>query len=208
MFLSKNPNGKYYIIYQKPDGKRSSKSTRHTHKKDAERFLLKFQRELQEIAERKFIPINLKAFTFNFLRYSEHLYTSKTLEVYKATFNFLLKHFGDIPLSELTGPKIEDYIFKRLRESSIYAAQHDLSNLSCAFYKAIRDGYLLSNPCKSIKRFRLPEQLPMFCTKEDIKKLLAVIEDQDIKDLTLFAVNTGLRQEALDHADIKTTQIY
>jgi len=118
------------------------------------------------------------------------------MEVYKATFNILLRHFGDIPLSELTTAKIEDYLHTRLKKS-IFVARHDLANLSCALNKAVRDGYLLSNPCKGIRRFKLPEKLPLFYSKEDFEKLLNAIEDQDIKDIALVAINTGLRQGEL-----------
>ena len=198
MFLSKNPNGKYYIYYEKSNGNRTSKSTGTGIKKDAVKFLIKFQKELEEKENQKFIPIKLKDFAFNFLRYSEPFYTSKTMEVYKATFNFLKKHFGEnTQLSELTTPKVEEYLFTRLKQSSIFAARHDLANLSCAFNKAVRDGHLLSNPCKGIRRFKIPEKQPLFYTKEDMKKLLGAIDDQDLRDLTLFAVNTGLRQMEL-----------
>src|SRR5690606_34172057 len=66
--------------------------------------------------------------------------------------------------------------------------------LSSAFNKAVRDNYLLSNPCKGIRRFKLPEKQPLFYSQEDFEKLLNSIDDEDLKDLTIFAVNTGLRQ--------------
>lgn len=197
MFIARHPNGKYYIYYQKLDGKRTCKSTGSTIKKDATKFLLRFQKELEEKANQKFIPIGLKEFSFNFLRYSEPFYTDKTMEVYKTAFKFLQKHFGNIQLSELTTLRIEEYLHTRLKQSSVFAARHDLSCLSCALNKAVRDGYLLANPCRGIRRFKLPERLPMFYSKEDFSKLLSAIDEEEIKDITVFAVNTGLRQAEL-----------
>lgn len=197
MFLAKHPNGKYYIYYEKPDGRRSSKSTRTKYKNDATKFLLKFQNELREKADQKFIPIKLKQFSFDFLRHSEPLYSFKTIKTFKTTFNLLQNHFCDISLSELTTPRIEEYLFTRLKNSFVYAARHDLSNLNCAFNKAVRTGYLLSNPCQGIKRFKIPEKQPMFYSIEDFNKLINAIDERDLKDLTIFAVNTGLRQGEL-----------
>ena len=197
MFLSKHPNGFYYIYFDKPDGRRSCKSTGKKHKKDATAFLLRFQRLQQEKEDQKFIPIKLFEFAFNFLRYSEPYYTDKTMRVYKTTFKYFKNHFGNIPLSEITTPEVESYLSIRLKNTSVYAARHDLLNLSCAFNKAVRDGYLLKNPCKGIRKFKLPEKLPMFYSKEDFKKLISVIDEEDLKDLTIFAVNTGLRQGEL-----------
>jgi len=197
MFLSKNKNQRWYIYFYKPDGKRTSKSTGTTIKKEATKYLVKFQRELQEKENQKFIPIKMKEYFFNFLKYSESFHSSKTQAAYKTTLKYMEKHFGDIYLSELNPQLIEEYLHKRLKDNSIFVARRELANLSCVFNRAIRDGYLLANPCKGIRKYRLPERLPLFYTEEDFEKLINAIDDDDIKDLTIFAVNTGLRQMEL-----------
>ena len=72
-----------------------------------------------------------------------------------------------------------------------------LQILHQAFNYAVNNGYLVSNPCKGIKRFKLPEKQPLFYTKEDFQKLLDAIDNEDLRDLVLFAVNTGMRQMEL-----------
>ncbi len=59
------------------------------------------------------------------------------------------------------------------------------------------DNYLNSNPCEGIKRIKIPEKQPLFFTEIEFVKLIKTIDNNDIKDLTIFAVNTGLRQMEL-----------
>ena len=195
MFLAKHKqSGFYHIIYEKPNGHRSTKTTKEKLKAKAIKKLNEFQKVLEDERNREVIPIRLKQFTFNFLRSQEPYYTEKTINVYKSSFKYIVNHFGDVFLTDLTTQQIEAYLLKRIRETSVFAARKDLSNLSCCFNRAVRDGYLLTNPCKGIKRFKLPERQPLYYKKEDFKKLLEAIDSNEIKDLVIVAINTGMRQ--------------
>ncbi|MCH7974894.1 MAG: site-specific integrase [Bacteroidetes bacterium] len=197
MFLSKRKNGFYYIVYEKANGVRASRSTKEKLKPKATKFLFEFQKKIELERSQLVTPIRLKQYAFNYLRYSEPYFTDSTMKVYKTTFKYVLNHFGNVLLTELTTQAIEEYLHKRVRDTSIFAARKDLSNLSATLNKAVRDKYLLTNPCTGIKRFKLPERVPMFYSKAEFKKLIDVIEDQDMKDLVIVAVNTGLRQMEL-----------
>jgi len=197
MFLSKHNSGAYHIIYQKPDGRRGSKSTKEKLKSKAIKKLKEFQIQLEIERTQEVIPIRLKLFLFNFLRSQEPYYTDKTVNVYKSTFKYVVNHFGDVLLTELSTQQIESYLLKRVKETSVYAGRKDLSNLSCAFNRAVRDGYLLKNPCIGIKRFKLPERQPLFYSSEEFERLVKAIDNEDIKDIVKVAVNTGMRQGEL-----------
>jgi integrase len=56
---------------------------------------------------------------------------------------------------------------------------------------------MVQNFCKGIKRPRLPEKLPVFYTRDEFQKLVDGAQSQDLKDIFIFAVNTGLRQMEL-----------
>ncbi|MBZ0184465.1 MAG: site-specific integrase [Melioribacteraceae bacterium] len=70
-------------------------------------------------------------------------------------------------------------------------------NLKAAFNRAVIEGFIQENPCKPLKRIKVPEKLPIFFTEKEFEKLISVIEDADVLDLVKFAVNTGLRQAEL-----------
>jgi integrase len=197
MFLSKHSNGRYYIYYFLSSGKRKTKSTGERTKKEAIRFLIKFRDDLREKEQQKFTPITLREFQFHYFRYAESVFTVKTCSSCKTTFNFLIRYFGNIQLSELTTKNLEEYLYIRRRDRSVYAARKDYAYLSAAFNKAIRDGFLLENPTKGISRPRTPEKQPLFYSKEEFERLINCIDNEDMRDLTLFAVNTGLRQMEL-----------
>jgi integrase len=48
-----------------------------------------------------------------------------------------------------------------------------------------------------LKKIRVPQKLPLFFSQSDFEKILNVITNEDIKDLVIFAVNTGMRQMEL-----------
>ena len=201
MFLSKNQNGRYYIIYKDKDNKRAAISTGERTKKEAQKFFVKFQRE-QEIKNSQLVePIRLKEFQFHFFRYAEPIFTAKTMRNYKTTFNFLKSAFGNPFLTELTSKELETYLLNRLKSSSVYSASRDYRQIASMLNKAVQDGFLLENPMKKIKRFRLPEKQPLFYSKEDFQKLIEVIDNPDIIDIVKIALYTGLRQGELIQMD-------
>ena len=197
MFLFKHKNGKYYAAYLLPNGKRKIKTTGTTIKTKAQKFLVDLQKKIEFEQTQLVKPITIKQFGFQYLRQREPHFTEKTIKVNKTTFKYLEEYFGDIQLSNIDRNGLEEYFHKRIKETSIFAARKDMINISAAFNFAVSSGYLLTNPCKGIKRFKLPERQPIFYSKEDFKKLIDAIDNEDMKDLVLFAVNTGLRQMEL-----------
>jgi site-specific recombinase XerD len=197
MFLSKNPKGIYYLYYKQANGKRTCVSTRSKRKPDALKFLTEFRINKEDEEQRKYISITLEKFRWEYLKYSESFHTYKTTLTYKTTFNMLLKYLGDIQLIDLTHKKIEEYIQFQIRTNSIHSGRKDLINIKASLNWAVQNNYLLENPSKSIKRIIPPQKLPLYYTREDFQKLLDVIDKEDVKDLVIFAVNTGLRQSEL-----------
>ena len=184
----------FYIIYEQPNGKRTSVSTKTKRESEAYKILSRFKKDLHARQDLGVIPITIRQYEFKYFRYIEQIFTDKTLHGIKSTFNQLIKHFGDILLYQLTKKDLEEYLLKRLKDNSPYSAKSDLAYISGALKRAVSDGYLNFNPCEGIKSFRLPERFPLYYSKEEFLKLISVIEDRDLKDVVKFAVNTGLRQ--------------
>jgi len=197
MFLFRRTNGFYYIYYQNFNGKKTCISTKCKKKQDANLFLSNFQEEIRVRLSNKTIPISIEKFCFEFLKHSETMHTYKTTKTFKTSFKYLLKYFGNINLSEITHSDMLKYFENRINTSSVFAARKDLINISSSFNFAVSHKYLAENPCKNIKRFRLPEKQPIFFSELDFELLLAKVDLSDLRDLILFAVNTGLRQMEL-----------
>lgn len=196
MFLFKRSNGIYYLVYD-DGGKEKRISTGKKFKQEALAFLRNFNEQLKQQAEEKTVPVMLKDFTDQFLKYSEGIHTVKTRKAFMVTFGMLERHFGNVRITEITTQELEQFFTKRIKEASVYAARRDYINLSSAFNKAVRDKQLKENPCHGIGKIRIPEKLPLFLTPEEFHVLLTTIDKADIRDLVEFAGNTGLRQMEL-----------
>jgi len=198
MFLSKHKNRFYYVYYIEPvTNKRKSISTKTKLKSEANLFLSEFNKELKERKKSKIIPITLKDYLFRFLKYSESIHSINTTKTYQSTFKYFLDYFGNVELSNISTQDLMSYFENRIRISSIYRARIDRINLGSTFNKAIAEKYLVCNPCDVIKRFKIPEKQPLFFSETDFQILINVIDIQDLRDITEFALNTGLRQMEL-----------
>jgi site-specific recombinase XerD len=194
MFLSKYSNGFYYIYYKTPSGKMTSKSTRTKIKSLANKILLKFMVDYREICDRDTIEINFRKMVLQFLMYSESVHSYNHTISLKGTFKRMLNFWGDIPVEQLDKIKVLNYFENRSRTISPHTLKREIECLSSLFNWAIDHNYLLVNLCKGIKRPRLPEKLPVFFSKWEFDELVLHTESEDLKDVFIFALNTGLRQ--------------
>lgn len=197
MYLFKRSNGIYYIKYQDKNGKTKSVSTKAKKKTEALLFLSTYSEELKVKEKLHHTPITLKKFCWEFLKYSERMHTEKTLKTYKVTFKCFQNFLGNCQLTEISSKIIANYIEYRSVTPSKHQARKDYINLSSSFNWAIDKGFLITNPCTSVKKPKPPEKLPNFFTEGEFNKLLTVIDNIEFKALVKLAVNTGLRQMEL-----------
>ncbi len=199
MYLCKLKNGYYYVFYKSDNGKKNKISSRLKHKAEALEFFSEFKEQLKKRNHKDYLlPITLKEFIWEFLKLSSVYHTDKTYGCYKSTLKFFTKFLSpSILLSDITTSQVENYLLDRYQTTSVYAHRKDYINLKAFFNKAIKVNYLKSNPLSRIKRINVPEKLPTFFTQDEFSKLLNVIDKEDVKDLVIFAVNTGLRQSEL-----------
>lgn len=197
MYLSKRSNGRYYIFYPQQNGKYTCTSTGTKSKSEALKFLSKFEVELKERIAKKLYPIALIKFFSEFLRYSESVHSWNHTLSLRITFKSFMKYCGNIFLSDLTNEKLVSFFEERLKNVSNYTVRRDIANLSSSFTYAVSKKYLNQNLCIGIKKPKIIERLPLFFSEAEFQILLRVIENNDLRNLITFAVNTGLRQSDL-----------
>ena len=197
MFITKRNNGIYYIYYNDESGKRKAQSTNTKLKSKALLYLSNFSAELKERKELYIIPIVLSRFFFEFLQYSESVHSWNHTISLRVTFKAFMMHCGNISLSDLNKEKMISYFEERLRRVSNYTVKRDIANLSSSFTYAVSKKYLSNNLCAGIKKPRIIERLPLFFSEAEFQTLLSVVKDKDLRDIIIFAVNTGLRQSDL-----------
>ena len=190
--LFKRSNGIYYISYE--EGSRWRwKSTRQKSKPAALKELLTFEK-LRNTNKPK---TTLQSFIRDFLYHAEVSYSPKTVKIYNTTFRHFLSLVGDKLLSSITPKDIDLYRTHRLREVSPVSVNVELRSLRAAFYTALRWELLEENPFKKVPLLRIPEQQPLYLSREDFQKLISLVSEGWLKDLILAAVLTGLRKGEL-----------
>jgi integrase len=179
-------------------GKRTSITTKTNSLSEATKFFMQFQANQDALQAELFVNTSIREFIREYILYSQLVHSKSTTRDFETTFRYFMRFFGYTkPLKELTHLDIQKYIHDRIEKTSIHQARKDLINLKSAFHRAIEIGMLRHNPTAGIKSIRRPEKLPLFYTEEDFEKLIEAIDDSDIKDLVVFAVNTGMRQKEL-----------
>ena len=197
MILSKRSNGIYYVIYNQANGKRTRISTKSKMKVEALSFLSRFQKELDLRKNMKPVAVTLQVYCVKFLEYSKSVHTVLTHKGYDKTLSMLQEYLGKIALQEITPVMMSEYLEQRIKTSSVYQARKDLICINSLFNKAVAEDYIEVNPCRKIKRIKIPQRQPIFFSSEEFKCLLNKIQEEDFRDLITFAIYTGLRQMEL-----------
>ncbi len=108
--------------------------------------------------------------------------------------------FGDLVLTELSPRLISEYKVRRRDEDAApNTVNNELRLLGHAFNLAVKEWeWVGSNPVSKVSKERVNNRIERWLTHEEEESLLAV-SPQWLREVIIFAVNTGLRQaEILD----------
>jgi len=192
MFLSKHPNGIYYLFFHDELGIRRKVTTKCRRKCEATKFLQSFkvsERERRLSQERR----RLSQFKEDFLAYSRTVHTVKTQASFETAFKEFLKKLGDVPLHLVNIREIERFLSDKTSEASIWTARKYHTALASAFETAKKWKCISDNPFRQVEKPKAPEVQPAHFTKKEFQDLLKGISEVDFRELCICAVSTGLR---------------
>jgi integrase/recombinase XerD len=144
--------------------------------------------------------------------FAESNKSPKTLEREQQALQQIIHLLGDIPISEITPARIEEYKAARLKEVAPPTINIEVRVLNTALNQAVELGWLKDCPSSRFKQIRLPEaEPPEWLDEEQITRLLAT-DDDKFRAFMLFLLHTGCRRnEALgvtwDDMDLTKRQI-
>ena len=190
MFLFKR--GKYYHLEYFDDIENRLKrvSTKSAKKTQAIKFLTDFQKRIQDNHKPNHILLSSYA-----KRYQDYLATNcskKYLKTVSLSFRQLSQFTGDIALSKLTYHQLDTFMnitFKRTQ----HGAWTNYRALKSAFNKAVNWGYISNNPFNKIRLPKIAESTPLFIDESEFNLIVTNTECNDLKDIFLTAMNSGLR---------------
>ncbi|MBI5234292.1 MAG: site-specific integrase [Deltaproteobacteria bacterium] len=185
-------------------GRLVRKSTEVSDKKLAEKIHAK---AMTEIAEGKWLerPVGAEKTVKELLEkyMKEHSARNKALKSHirdRSLSAHLNRCFGNLVLTDLSPRLISEYKAKRRDDGAApNTVNNELRLLSHAFNLAVKEWeWVESNPVSKVSKERVNNQIERWLTHKEEESLLAV-SPQWLREVIIFAVNTGLRQaEILD----------
>ena len=182
-------------------GKRIRKSLETADKKLAQSIEAKIK---TEIVEGKYFekPVgDNKTFTDmmeKFMKEHAPRVSGNTRLSYSASLKHLSTYFGDLKLLEITPKKISDYKVLRYSEEAKPATiNRELAMLSKAFSLAFKEWeWIKENPVSKVPKEKENNERDRWLTDEQERRLLEN-SPQWMRDIILFDLHTGLRQDEL-----------
>jgi site-specific recombinase XerD len=182
-------NDVWYIIYS-DSGRMRWKSTGKKMKSDALTVLTKFKEYLTE----KTTSILLSAFIEQFKTMQVHSLRPSTINrVYQPAFISFKTVCGDKLLNEYMLKDVETFKANRMATCRATTVNIEFRTLRAAFNLAVEWQLIKENPFLSSSTIKTAEQIPVYLSGEDFKKLLNKTTEQVLKDIFVFAVLTGMR---------------
>jgi integrase len=144
--------------------------------------------------------------------YAEANKSVKTLEREQMVFKRVIRTLGDLPLSELTPLKLEEYKAARLRDASPATINIEIRVLNTALNQAVAMEVLKREKIMAFKQIRMPESEPLEWLDESQIEILLATDDMGFRQFMQFLLHTGCRRnEALgvtwDDIDLRKRQI-
>ena len=191
--------------YQDAQGRRRQVKAGRT-RVQAEATLRKTLDEVHDeimMGNKKITKIKLSEFALG--EYSEYLKVNlRTGQKETRRVKFLMNHFDNKFLHEVTQQDIERYKTKRLAYSRPATVNRDIVRLKNLFKLAGQWGYALNNPAKNIRLLPENNRRLRYLNTAEYEKLL-FYAPKDLKPVITLAVHTGLRKGELTH--LKWTDI-
>jgi site-specific recombinase XerD len=183
-------------------GRRFRKSTKtDDHKvakliqKEIEAKIAKGLFQVEEMKQKK--AVFLKEFIDEFLDYSKSRKAFSTWVRDRIVLKGFYAFTGNRSLDSIDKRLIDQFLQERVGRLKKTTVNIDLRHLKAAFSKAVEWGHVQTNPVKGLKPFEVPQSAPKYLNEMQFKKILMVIQYQHLKEIVLFAANTGVRVSEL-----------
>ena len=191
-YLTKRPNGVYYILIKSPGSNNRWKTTKCRKKPDAYRFLKEFEETANSTK-------NIQIPTFSeFLKTYEAIQSSairkSTLGLYKILAGKFIQLNSDRPLNEYTSLEFEQSRAKEIASGiSITRMNMYTRAIKTLFNFAFKQNIISRNPLENIKQIKQPKSFPAYFSIADLDKILALVTNPTLREIYICAFYTGMR---------------
>lgn len=128
-----------------------------------------------------------------------HRVAVKTVELYKTKLSIFVAIVGDKRIDQVCSNDIEHFMSERLKAGiSVTTISIDFRTIRSAFNRAIKMGYLISNPFTQVEQYRNPHQDPAVFSEEEVVSIINAEENPLFKVYwTMLYLTAARRGEIL-----------
>jgi integrase/recombinase XerD len=205
IYLQKRTKGGIYylVIVRITNQKRHYKkiSCKTKNKSEALHFLKNYEKNL----EQPVLNPNLKISDIQkpILDYVKSNTSPASFEKYKLTFKFMLKVLGDMKIASVKAKDIEQFksdLSKSIRKESVNSYVRYIKSI---WNLLVKLDFITINYLREVKQFKISEKEIVSFTENEMELIHNNIPHPDIKNIVMFAVETGLRISELLNLKIK-----
>jgi integrase len=197
--LYRHTGSSIYYGLVKRGGKQIRKSFKTTDRKIAERHLATFREQVARLSRVEGIgKISFKRLAERWLETIRYALKPSSLRRRETSIVQLNRHFGSLPVRNITAQTCDEWIAKRAGTRSASTFNNERETLRAILDYAQREGLILNNPAQAIKRRRLQKKEIVIPTRDQFSKLIKGIRDLDVRardaaDLIELLAYSGVR---------------
>lgn len=194
MYLIQNKKSPYYQLVYFRDGKRTTVSTGTTNKREAEKFLQRFNPFTRiNINSAKENPIRLSDFAKEYKQFVSNTFSKAYLErAVIPSFNKFQSFLPDVNINSISSRNADQFIASIISYSMSAASLYHRT-LKAAFNKALAWEYIKENPFAKIKSPKVIKTYPAYINQSELNEILVHTRYNFLKDIYIVAFYAGLR---------------
>ena len=132
--------------------------------------------------------------------FSRRSKAEKTIDRENWVYKAFIKYVGPIKIGSINQVMMIEYFKSRKEKDGLTDAGIGIEFRTFrAFFNFLIDqNYLKDNPLKGVKVAKPPTNQIRYLNEDEIRRLIKVLENEDIIDVVLFYINTGARAREID----------
>ena len=190
----------YYVCWYGSDGRQRARRV-GTDKRLAQDLRRKKEMELNSGVAGDPIPVSYEAFVQEHIQLTEGRVAPKTVLSQKQALKRLDECVAPERLTDVDQRSVEKFVAARCKQVEAATVNKDIRTLRAIFAKAVKRGYLETNPFADVEKLREPERVLRILSLEEIEKLLAAAHSLRWKAFIYLALTTGMRRGELCHLE-------
>jgi integrase len=188
----------YYALVKRA-GKQYRRSLRTIDRKLAERRLAEFRQKVGRLEQRKSLgKVNFEEAAKAWFQSIKGNLKPKSAERRETSIRQLSATFGKLPVRNITTKNCDDWSARRGAGISASTYNNEMETLRAILEYAVREGIILDNPARVLKRRKLGKPQILIPSKEQFRRLVEDMRQQDSRsqpaaDLVELLAYSGMR---------------